>query len=177
MILPAFNGTEFGKHPIIARMLKGIFRNHPAWPRYMVTYNPDLVLNFRKALSLWDNITLKWLTFKTVTILAILSGHICQSINSLTLAHINININKVIFYIPKIIKNTKRSFLPHPVKLKAYNKEESICPVRTVVESINATKKKKQIRKIIISYHKHNIVTKQTVSRYVKQRHLWKGCP
>ena len=123
MILPAFNRTEFGKHPIIARMLKGIFRNHPAWPRYMVTYNPDLVLNFLKALSLWDNITLKWLTFKTVTILAILSGHRSQSINSLTLAHINININKVIFYILKIISNTKRSFLPHPVKLKAYNKD------------------------------------------------------
>ena len=37
----SINGTEFGKHPIIARMLKGIFRNCPALPRYMVTYDPD----------------------------------------------------------------------------------------------------------------------------------------
>ena len=144
MILPAFNETDFGKHPIFARMLKEIFRSHPAWPRYMVTYNPDLVLNFLKALLLWDNITLKWLTFKTITILAILSGHRCQPINSLTFAHIDININKVIFYIPKTIKNITRSFRLHPVKLK----DESICPVRTVVEYIKATEKIRKSEKL-----------------------------
>ena len=52
MILPPYNGTEFGKHPIIARMLKGIFRNRPALPRYMVTYDPDLVLNFLNSLHI-----------------------------------------------------------------------------------------------------------------------------
>ena len=70
MILPAFNETKFGKHPIIACILKGIFRKHPALPRYMVTYDPDLVLNFLNSLPSWDNITLKWPTLKTVTILA-----------------------------------------------------------------------------------------------------------
>ena len=65
MILPACNGTEFGKHPIIASMLKGIFRNRSALPRYIVTYDPDLVLNFLKSLPSWNNITLKWLTLKT----------------------------------------------------------------------------------------------------------------
>ena len=141
MILPACNRTEFGKHPIIARMLKGIFRNRPALPRYMVTYDPDLVLNFLKFLPSWNNVTLKWLTLKTVTILSLLSGHRCQSINSLTLAHMDININKVIFYIPKVIKNTTRSFHPQPVELKAYNKDESFCPVSTVVEYIEVQKK------------------------------------
>ena len=68
-------------------------------------------------------------------------GHRCQSINSLTLAHIDININRVIFYIPKIIINTTRPFHPQPIELKAYNKDESICPVRTVVEYIKATEK------------------------------------
>ena len=65
MILPACNGTEFGKHPIIASMLKGIFRNRSALPRYIVTYDPDLVLNFLKSLPSWNSITLKWLTLKT----------------------------------------------------------------------------------------------------------------
>ena len=43
MILPECNGTEFGKHLIVARMLKEMFRNRPALPRYMVTYDPDLI--------------------------------------------------------------------------------------------------------------------------------------
>ena len=65
MILPACNGTEFGKQPVIASMLKVIFRNRPALPRYIVTYDPDLVLNFLKSLPSWNNITLKRLTLKT----------------------------------------------------------------------------------------------------------------
>ena len=53
----------------------------------------------------------------------------------------DININKVIFYIPQVIKNTTRSFHPQPIKLKAYNKDESVCPVSTVAEYIKVQKK------------------------------------
>ena len=59
MIIPVCNGTEFGKHPIITHMLKGNFRKRPALPRNMVTYDPDLILNFLKSLPSWNNITLK----------------------------------------------------------------------------------------------------------------------
>ena len=142
MIIPVCNRTEFGNHPNIARMLKGIFRNRPALPRYIVTYDPDLVLNFLKSLPSWNNITLKWLTLKTVTILALLSGYRCQSLNSLTHAHMDISINKVEFYISKVIKNTTRSFQAQPTKLKAYNKDESICAVRAVAEYIKVIEKK-----------------------------------
>ena len=81
----------------------------------------------------------------------------------------DIDINKVKFYIPKVIENTTRSFHPQPFELKVYNKDELICPIRTVVEYIKATEKIRKSENIFISYHKHNIVTTQTVSRYVKQ--------
>ena len=81
----------------------------------------------------------------------------------------DININKVKFYIPKVIENTTRSFHPQPFELKVYNKDESISPVRTVVEYIQATEKIRKSENIFISYHSQNIVTTQTVSRYVKQ--------
>ena len=81
----------------------------------------------------------------------------------------DIKINRVIFYIPNVIKNTARSFHPQPIELKAYNKDESICPVRTVIEYIKATEKYRKSENIIINYHKYSIVTTQTVSRYIKQ--------
>ena len=81
----------------------------------------------------------------------------------------DININRVIFYISKVIKNTSRSFQLQPIELKAYNKDGSIYPVRTVVEYIKAAKKIRKSENIFISYHKHNIFTTPTVSRYVKQ--------
>ena len=59
-----------------------------------------------------------------ITILALLSGHKCQSINSVTLAHhMDININRVIFYILKVFKYTTRSFRAHSIELKVSNKE------------------------------------------------------
>ena len=59
MILLACYGTEFGKNPTITRMLKGVFRNRPSLPKYMVTYDPHLVLSFLKYLPSWNNIILK----------------------------------------------------------------------------------------------------------------------
>ena len=75
----------------------------------------------------------------------------------------DIDINKVLFYISKVIKNTTRSFQPKPIELKAYNKDESICLVCTVVEYIKGIEKIKKSGNITISYHKHNIATTQTV--------------
>ena len=93
-----------------------------------------------------------------------------MSINKVTYpCSMDININKGIFYIPKVIKNTTTLFQPQPIELKAYNKDISIYRVRTVVEYIKATEKIRKSENIIISYHKHNIVTTQTVSRHLKQ--------
>ena len=60
-----------------------------------------------------------------------------------------ININKVIFYISKVIRNATRLFHSQPIEPNAFIQEST--------------------EKIIISYLKHNIVTTQTVSIYVKQ--------
>ena len=134
-----------------------------------VNLRPRPCFKFPEIVTIMGLYHTEMLTLKTVTILALLSGHRCQSMTSLSLAHMDININRVIFFISKAIKNTTRSFQPQPIELKAYNKDGSIYPVRTVVEYIKATEKIRKSENIIVSYHKHNIVTTQTVSRYVKQ--------
>ena len=37
-VLSSSNGNTFGKHSLIQRMLKGIFKLNPSLPRYTVTY-------------------------------------------------------------------------------------------------------------------------------------------
>ena len=125
MMLPTCNGTTS------TQLLHLCCRNLAATLHCQdtLTYDPDLILNFLKSLPSWDDITRKWLTLKTATILALLSVH----------KHINIDIllghiNSVIFYIPTVIKNTTRLIHQQPIEPKAYKKYESICPVCTVVE-------------------------------------------
>ena len=118
MILTLCDKRGFGKDVIIAGVLKRIFRNDPGMPRCMVKYEPDLVLNYFKLLPSCKCITLKWLTLKTATILALLSGHRCQTINSLTPDHMYIDIRRVNFYISKVIKNTAKSFHSQAINLQ-----------------------------------------------------------
>ena len=99
-ILPVKEGIEFGKHPVVTRILKGIFRARPALPRYICIYGAEIVIEFLKSLPRWEEITLKWLTLKLVTLLALLSTHRCQTLNSLLIEHIDINIQQGTFYIP-----------------------------------------------------------------------------
>ena len=148
-------------------MLKGIFRTRPTL-QYISLYDAERVIEFLKSLPGWEEITLKWLTLKLVTLLALLSTHRCQTLNSLSIEHMDINIQKVTFYIPKAIKNTTTIFHPKPIILQAFPADERICPVRNIVEYIKASEKFRKSKDVLLSYYKHDPLETQTISRYVK---------
>ena len=164
-ILPVKEGIEL--HPIVTRMLKGIFRTRPALPRYICIYDADIVIEFLKSLPCWEDITLKWLTLKLVTLSALLSTHRCQTLNSLSIEHMDINIQQVSFYIPKVIKNTATMFHPKPITLHTFAADERICPVRNIVEYIKASEKFRKSKNLLLSYYKQEPIKTQTISRYV----------
>ena len=85
-------------------MLKGIFRTRPALPRYIYIYDAETVIEFLKSLPCWEEITLKWLTLKLVGLLALSSSHRCQTLNSLSIEHMETSIQQIPFHIPKVIK-------------------------------------------------------------------------
>ena len=43
-ILSEINGQTFGKVERVSRMIKGIFKLRPSLPTYIVTYDPDIIL-------------------------------------------------------------------------------------------------------------------------------------
>ena len=144
-------GIEFGEHPIVTKMLKRIFRTRLALPRYICIYGAETVIEFLKSLPSWEEITLKWLTLKLVTLLALSR---CQTLNSLSIEHMDINIQQVTFYIPKVIKNTTTMFHPKPIILQAFPADERISPVRKIVEYIKALEKFRKSKNLLLSYYK-----------------------
>ena len=64
---------SISSHPLIIRLLKGIFHVRPPKPCYEFIWDTELVLTFLKNLHL-SAVTLKLLTLKTVTLLTLLSG-------------------------------------------------------------------------------------------------------
>ena len=55
------DGSSFGNHPLVSRFLKGVFESRPSLPRY------------------------KDISHKTVMLVALLSGQLCQTVHALTI--------------------------------------------------------------------------------------------
>ena len=51
-ILPKINGQTFGKDDRVNRMIKGIFKLRPSLPKHVVTYDPDIILQYMDSLPI-----------------------------------------------------------------------------------------------------------------------------
>ena len=65
------DGVDVGQHPIITRLLKGVYNDRPLLPRYINTWDVQTVLNYIESLGFSQELSLKLLTYKTVFLLAI----------------------------------------------------------------------------------------------------------
>ena len=60
-----------GQHPLVSRMLKGVFNERPPLPRYSTFWDVGVVLRYLKQLGSNDSLSLRLLTFKSVMLLAL----------------------------------------------------------------------------------------------------------
>ena len=65
-------GALFGKHPVIARLLRSMFKQRPSLPRYTVTYYVAKVLQYIS--NSYSKMLLECLTKTLATLMCILSG-------------------------------------------------------------------------------------------------------
>ena len=61
-ILPKINSQTFGKDERVSRMIKGIFKLHPSLPKYIVTYDPDIILQYMDSLPANNLLSMDLLT-------------------------------------------------------------------------------------------------------------------
>ena len=82
-VLPPQAGVLFGELPLTKQFMKGVFQEKPSLPQYTITWDPGLLLSFLRRHSPNGILELKMLTFKTVTLLTILSAQGTQTIHLL----------------------------------------------------------------------------------------------
>ena len=66
------NGNTFENHPLVTRLMKGVFESRPTLPRYNSIWNLSTVLDFIKTLGPNEELSLKNVTLKCVTLVALL---------------------------------------------------------------------------------------------------------
>lgn len=168
-VIPEINGLTFGRQPIVKRLLKGIFRERPTFPKYTITFDVDKVFNYILTMPPPEAINLKQLSLRVATLLCILSGQRSQTIASLTTSFICPTEDKIVFPIASLLKQTRPGFHQEPLEFIKYDKDNRICPVFNIklyLEKVNSLRKEE--KGFFISFAPpHKNVSSKTIARWV----------
>ena len=159
----------FGEHPLVKRLVKGIYEKRPALPKYSETWEVDQVLNYFNTQS--ENLTLKELTYKLILLMAILTGQRCQTLHLLDIANMNLLEDKCVFFITKLVKQSKPGRHIAPIELLAFPQNRKLCVISTLKIYLEKTRTiRGQETNLFISFAKpFKAVSKDTLSRWIKE--------
>ena len=157
-----------GSHPVVCRLLKGVFEKRPSLPRYMETWDVDVVLDSLVQWPQVETMQLRELTLRTVMLLALLSGQRGQSLHSLLVDDIKLKDNKCIIVYSAVLKQTRVGTHVPPLELQGFENKK-LCIVTHLKDYILRTEKLRQGRQLFISYvQPHKPISRDTLSRWIK---------
>lgn len=166
-----FDSTTFGRLPIVKRYMKGVFESRPTFPKSCITWDVNILFNYFRSLPDIENLSLKLLSLKLASLIAIASGgQRVQTLQSLDINNINYLPDKVIIPITTKIKQTKPSKHIEPLELKGFPQEPKLCPVLHLKHYMTKVDEIRASDSLFVSYIKpHKAVSKDTISRWCKQ--------
>ena len=163
------DGTSLGQHPLVSRLLRGIFQSKPPSPRYSETWDVSVVLHYLQGLSPVGTLKLKELTLKLVTLILLVSGQRGQTVHLLDLSNMRVSPDSYTFLFTKLLKQTRPGFSNPAVTLTAF-RDSRLCVVTTLKEYISRTEPLRGSEsQLLVSYTKpHKAVSRDTIGRWVK---------
>ena len=139
-ILPNVDGKTFGNQELVQRTLRGIYKLRPSFPRYLVIYDANIVLDYMRSLPSNKDLLLEVLTKKLVTLLCLLSGSRAQMVPALDLHHMLVDPSgRYVFNIRQLIKTSKPGRHIAPLEFWSFPHEKKLCVVDCLDEYITRT--------------------------------------
>ncbi len=177
-ILPTTEGKTFGNQEVVKRVLKGTFKLRPSFPRQVVTYDADTVLDYMMSLPPNSELMLETLTLKLSTLLCFLSGSRPQLLTALDLDqhYRDPKGYNYVFNVGKILKTSRPGRQMKPVELRSFPHDDKLCIVNLLDVYIRRTELVRENscadmigKPLIISFKAPYLpVGTATASRYVK---------
>ena len=164
---------SIGSHPLIVRLLKGIYLLRPPTPRYSSTWDVSKVTDYLKTLAPLNELSLKSLTLKTVMLCALASAQREQTLCALDLNCMEESGNSISFRVTERLK-TSRPGKSLEVSFSSSD-DGLICPVAALKEYISRTAALRVsdngmfVSKLFLSFIKpYNPISTATVARWIK---------
>ncbi len=160
-----------GAHPWVVKFMKGVFHLRPPMPRYTQTWDVKQLLDKIGAMTPVRGLSLKDLTLKCVTLVALLLAARSQTLALLNLNNMTKKKSSYIFTVGKAdLKQSRPGYVPPVLTLKAYPVNRGLCIYTVLSEYIDRTKDLRGSEGcLFISYSKpHKKVGSSTLARWVK---------
>ena len=150
--------------------MKGVYELKPSFPKYVNTWDVNIVLHYLENMYPHDKLSLKQLSLKLVTLIALLSGQRCRTVHKLSMDCMQLSDTKCVFQICSVIKQTRKGNHLAPIELLAFAENEKLCVIKVLEEYIKKTRDlRKEERRLFVSYQKpHGPVSKDTIARWIR---------
>ena len=161
-----------GEHPVIARLLKGMFHVRPPEPRYSFTWDVNILLTFLESWFPLSALDLKQLTLKTAALVALVSAQRSQTLSALSMEFMNSAATGTQFVVNRLLKSSGPGKSSLVVSLPAFPENEKLCAHSTLLHYVARTASIRQSlnsSQIFVSCGKpYKVVSSATLSRWLK---------
>ncbi|KAJ8915276.1 hypothetical protein NQ315_014784 [Exocentrus adspersus] len=145
------------------------FRLRPTAPKYKETWNTDTVLNYLEKLPSLETLTLKALSKKLVTLLALIKAHRVQTLSLIKIENISISDADISIKVPDLIKTSGVGKYQPLLKIPFFIDRPALCATSVLKHYLEVTKNIRNTNKLFISLKRpHKAVSTSTISRWIK---------
>ena len=160
-----------GSHPFVIKFVKAVFNLRPPVPRYSDIWDVSILLKFLRSLSTLHHLSLKKLTLKVVSLVALHVAARAQTLTCLDLNKMTKSKSKFVFRVgASDLKQSRPGYTPPQVELKAYPVDRRLCVYKALEVYIEQTKHLRNTEsRLFLSYMKpHKRVSSSTIGTWIK---------
>lgn len=165
-------GSRIGSDEDIKRFFKGVSNLRPPTAKYQSTWDPKLVLDYYTNNKENSELSLKELSFKLITLIALVTAHRMQTFALIELKNLEISEKKILIKITKRIK-TSGINKPQPLlEIPFFKENTKICAATTLSAYLDRTinLRHSDCENLFISLKKpYKAVSSQTLSKWVSK--------
>ena len=170
ILLPKRNGVEtIGRGYWVTRAARAAYLRRPPEPKHTTFWDVRKVF---KTIKLWGrnvNLTLKYLGFKVLVLLLLVTGQRGQVARALSINRMREHDDgSVSFVLTTPMKTARTGEKLLELRLTPYNAVSKLCVVRALKEYLRRTEKIRKSKLLFVSYiKKHKAVSRDTIGRWV----------
>ena len=170
--LKPIDGFQVGQHPLVSRLMKGVFNTRPPLPKVCPAWSVSKVLDWLRQWGPASSLDLKCLTLKTVMLLSLTTSKRCDSLSMFSLKNgfCEISESYVKFQPDGLEKHSRPGLVATPIKIDSYKKDVRIDPVYYVKCYLKKTKNIRQSDQLLVTHNfPHKAASVTTISRWIAQ--------